>query len=123
MPATEATTDRTARTGVNDGAVSAFERTLHSVSSRAGLAHPLVLVCECANASCDKEIEASVYEYETVHRDGAACFLIFPSDDHYSPETEHVLVHGDRYWIVEITETRAARARRRLLQTPLSIRT
>jgi hypothetical protein len=114
--------DRAARVVGNERALRAFGGELSGMSSHSGFVDPVALICECANATCDMTVEATVHEYETVHRDGG-CYLVSPSDAHYCPEIEHVLEHSDRFWVVETTETRGERATRRLAAEPLSLRT
>jgi hypothetical protein len=121
MSITETTCDRATRVADNRRALQTFFGSLHSIGHAASV-RPVSWVCECANPSCNEAVDASLEEYEAIHMVGAFLFIV-ASDDHYTPEIEQIVEHTDRYWIVEQIETQGERARRRLLEAPLSLRT
>jgi hypothetical protein len=121
MSITETTNDRATRVADNRRALQTFFGTQHSISHVASI-RPISWLCECANPICSAVLDASVQEYEAIHMVGAFLFVV-ASDDHYTPEIEQIVEHTDRYWIVEQIETRGERARRRLIEAPLSLRT
>jgi hypothetical protein len=57
-------------------------------------------VCECAREECAVPVQLTVQEYEAVRAEPAR-FLVAPSEEHVSPDVEHVVTRDDRYWVVE----------------------
>ena len=113
--------DRATRVAGNRRALQTFLGAQHSVSHVA-FSRPTEWICECANPACSGVVDASIQEYEAIHVDDAFFFVV-ASDDHYTPEIEHVVEHRDRYWIVEQIGVRSERAKDRPVDTPLSLRT
>jgi hypothetical protein len=60
----------------------------------------LAFVCECADETCEEEIELTPEEYEKV-RESATHFAVAPGDRHVVPDVERVLAQHQRYWVVE----------------------
>jgi hypothetical protein len=67
------------------------------------------LVCECADAECGHQIEASLEDYEQVRSDGAR-FVVAP--EHHVPEHEEVVESRPGYRIVQKLRAVGAAARR-----------
>jgi hypothetical protein len=60
--------------------------------------HLYEFFCECSNADCTFQLQATVADYEAVRAHGSR-FLIAPS--HSLPEIETVVERRDAWWIVE----------------------
>jgi hypothetical protein len=60
----------------------------------------LTFVCECANETCEEQIELTPEEYERV-RQKPTQFLVKPDEDHLVPDVERVVEQHQRYWVVE----------------------
>lgn len=57
-------------------------------------------VCECAQKSCTRVIEATESEYRKV-RAMSRRFLVYPDASHTQPELEHVVDRNERFWVVQ----------------------
>jgi hypothetical protein len=58
-------------------------------------------VCECADMTCQRSVELTIEEYETV-RSEPTRFVVAPGAEHVNPEIERVVQQGEkRYWVVE----------------------
>jgi hypothetical protein len=60
----------------------------------------LTFVCECANETCEEQIELTPEEYERV-RQTPTQFLVKPGADHLVTGVERVVEKHQRYWVVE----------------------
>jgi hypothetical protein len=58
------------------------------------------VVCECARLDCTDLVTLTVDEYDAVRAEGER-FVVAPSDEHVTAESERVVVRNDRYWVVE----------------------
>ncbi|HZR96438.1 MAG TPA: hypothetical protein VFA56_12140 [Gaiellaceae bacterium] len=70
-----------------------LNRTLTSVAGD----DSMIVVCECGDASCDKQIELSVETYESVRSD-STLFVVVPG--HEIPDVETVVRREDRFNVV-----------------------
>ena len=59
-----------------------------------------VWTCECSRLECIERVETTQAEYEAV-RANPGRFLIAPSDEHISAETDYVVERTERFWVVE----------------------
>ena len=57
------------------------------------------LMCECNAMECTRLIEIRAAEYLAVREDGAR-FVVYPSDEHVSPQIGAVVGRHERYWVV-----------------------
>lgn len=75
-------------------------------------------LCECTKDSCTERVQMAPDEYEAI-RQVVSRYLIAPDDEHFSPDTERVVEHHERYWVVqaagEVDDTSARR--------PITLRT
>jgi hypothetical protein len=56
------------------------------------------MVCECANAGCDRLIAITIAEYEGVRRDPTHFAVVKP---HVAPDVERIVEETTRYVVVE----------------------
>jgi hypothetical protein len=57
-------------------------------------------VCECADMTCQRSVELTIEEYETV-RSEPTRFVVAPGAEHVEPEIERVVQREERYWVLE----------------------
>ena len=57
-------------------------------------------VCECADMTCQRPVQLTIEEYETV-RSEPTRFVVAPGAEHVNPEIERVVQREKRYWVVE----------------------
>ena len=57
-------------------------------------------VCECADETCEEQIELTPEEYERV-RQTPTYFVVMPSGEHVVADVERVTDRQQRYWVVE----------------------
>ena len=69
-------------------------------AQRALLDLPEDLICECARPECAEQITLNAVEYRGLRAHGT-WFLIAPSEQHFFPEVERIVVKDGGYWIVE----------------------
>ena len=60
--------------------------------------HVYEFYCECANADCSLQVQATIAEYEAV-RAHPARFIVAP--EHWLPEVESVAEKSDTWWVIE----------------------
>jgi hypothetical protein len=87
-----------------DKAESAYRESnerIQKVNAQRALAElPEELLCECGKAGCSEVIAISALEYQGL-RERNIWFLIAPSDEHFFPEAERIVVKNGHYWLVE----------------------
>ncbi len=66
----------------------------------------VAIVCECGDASCEKSISLTVFEYEAV-RDYSTRFAVAPN--HENPEAEYVVREHPLFTVVEKITSKARR--------------
>src|SRR5436305_15123560 len=69
-------------------------------AQRALIDLPEDLICECARPECAEQITLNAVEYRGLRAHGP-WFLIAPSEQHFFPEVERIVVKDGGYWIVE----------------------
>ena len=81
----------------NETVLREVNERIEHLGAQLGVADPLLLVCECASATCLERIQLSTAEYEHVRAE-ATHFIVKPG--HERLEVESVVDERDEYLVV-----------------------